>query len=1276
MQLVGTVLGGMIGGPFGAMIGGAIGGVIDNKYIFPPDDIKHVGPRLEDTKVMSSAYGLNIPKIWGRMRLPGNMIWATDIVEVKTTKKSGGGCFGAPEVKTTTFSYFANCAIAVCQGEATITKIWADSKLIYDILADEDKISQMGDIGNLFFYTGTQDQTPDITIRILSDRDITEVPSYRGLCYVVLSNFPLAKFGNRIPNFSFEVASNFTPNTTRTVVPGSDGYANIQQDINDSTFIIQQKGSYDGWDKINVVTGEIYQHVYDPLVPFFGGKFSQDERGFIYTSKLSGLSNRGWPYRFDGYGMNIANGSILTSDPLWWMSDSTVIANPLYPWVMINLALDKVRIYIVHRDGTPGQGNQYDETGYIRFSYVHPTDDQGWQYADHINGRIWTLAWSEDKTVCDLIKYQFTSLEDNPLASGVPSVTTYDISGSCSRAKHCVMNHDTNEIVILAEGTGGDDVARLVFFNVEDEAVVDEMVLAGLGAPQDSASFYEANAPVEGCLWIPGPPGLDSVLQIHLATRTVLNTYTDSGGLPDFALYSPLTRAFIWTASSGLAGVQKTTIRGSTELALLSDVVTDICAEAGLTESEIDVESLDLIYVWGFSMNREGGARGAIEALQAAYFFDVQERDGKIYFIKRGTGSSVVSIPEADLSTHFEGSSRPELLPVVRKQAVEIPNSIEVAYSDWARNYETGTQRARRQITESGQKALVRLPIVLTADEAKRVAEITLYEKWTKRNSYKTVLSNKYAFISPCDLITITKQNATYILRVDDVLHKGGILEMSLTPENASNYSSSAEGDTGYIYENPIAYGGVSFIVMYDLPMLTDSVNHPGLYFTGRGTVEGWRGVAIYKSPDGTSDWSHFATRQIAPVSGFLSSTLGDGILGVFDYTNELTVELYNKDDTLSTVTEADLLDGYTNWILVGDEIVQFVTAEYVEDGKYILKGLVRGRKGTEWAMPDHAAGEHFLFLDGETMGFSTLPMSEFLSTLYFKGVSVGENWQSGNAVQLTANFVTLKPYSPAAVRVSGKPSTTLTLSWKRRTRFGGEWKDSVGALLGETSEAYEIDIFDMEDNYLTTFYSNSVSYELTEADIIALDLSGFVFGSVDISVQPAFTPPSPWDIYVSRFEITEPKKIDSISAYCTVADALPKFRALIYDNTAVGDGEPNNLIDIGTEVVGVTVGWNDFPLSAEIVLPAGIYHIGWKNERGMAIAQRDPAGGNSYRYFKTGTYGDAPPDPFGPNTDSPYQTAVYAKYSGRAEFKAIVYQISAETGRGYPSEALNVLLT
>jgi hypothetical protein len=34
-----------------------------------------------------------------------------------------------------------------------------------------------------------------------------------------------------------------------------------------------------------------------------------------------------------------------------------------------------------------------------------------------------------------------------------------------------------------------------------------------------------------------------------------------------------------------------------------------------------------------------------------------------------------------------------------------------------------------------------------------------------------------------------------------------------------------------------------------------------------------------------------------------------------------------------------------------------------------------------------------------------------------------------------------------------------LTLTWKRRTRIGGGWRDNAEVPLGETNEAYEIEI-------------------------------------------------------------------------------------------------------------------------------------------------------------------------------------------------------------------------
>ena len=51
-------------------------------------------------------------------------------------------------------------------------------------------------------------------------------------------------------------------------------------------------------------------------------------------------------------------------------------------------------------------------------------------------------------------------------------------------------------------------------------------------------------------------------------------------------------------------------------------------------------------------------------------------------------------------------------------------------------------------------------------------------------------------------------------------------------------------------------------------------------------------------------------------------------------------------------------------------------------------------------------------------------------------------------------------PYAPVDLRGTraGSP-LDWTITWQRRTRLGGAWKDAVDVPLGEESEAYEVEI-------------------------------------------------------------------------------------------------------------------------------------------------------------------------------------------------------------------------
>lgn len=192
LQAAGAAIGGAVGGPFGAMIGRAAGAIAGNaidQKLFSKDQIIK-GRRLEASRMLTAQEGVPIPKLYGRMRVGGQVIWATRFEEVKKVKKSGGK--GGPSVRTEKYKYFANFAVGICEGPIShIGRIWADGTEI-----DRTKFE-------IRIHTGTDDQLPDPLIEAKQGQGST--PAYRGTAYAVFERMPLADFGNRIPNLTFEV---------------------------------------------------------------------------------------------------------------------------------------------------------------------------------------------------------------------------------------------------------------------------------------------------------------------------------------------------------------------------------------------------------------------------------------------------------------------------------------------------------------------------------------------------------------------------------------------------------------------------------------------------------------------------------------------------------------------------------------------------------------------------------------------------------------------------------------------------------------------------------------------------------------------------------------------------------------------------------------------------------------------------------------------------------------------------------------------------------------
>lgn len=154
IQIAGTIGGAVIGGPLGsAAIGAAIGaqlGLIAGNLVNPT---ALEGPKLADTRVRASTYGLSIPLIYGdENRVGGNVIWSTNLVQKK--KSSGSSTLGT---KTVTYTYSASFAVALGVGVMkNIEQIYANGKLIWDKQATIDEIAALKaeDEENEAFITG------------------------------------------------------------------------------------------------------------------------------------------------------------------------------------------------------------------------------------------------------------------------------------------------------------------------------------------------------------------------------------------------------------------------------------------------------------------------------------------------------------------------------------------------------------------------------------------------------------------------------------------------------------------------------------------------------------------------------------------------------------------------------------------------------------------------------------------------------------------------------------------------------------------------------------------------------------------------------------------------------------------------------------------------------------------------------------------------------------------------------------------------------------------
>lgn len=193
-----------------------------------------------------------------------------------------------------------------------------------------------------------------------------------------------------------------------------------------------------------------------------------------------------------------------------------------------------------------------------------------------------------------------------------------------------------------------------------------------------------------------------------------------------------------------------------------------------------------------------------------------------------------------------------ETFIITRTQELELPRQVDVIYLNRTADYQAGTQSSQRQTVKAVDYATVNLPIVLSDQEAKVVADVTLYNVWVGRVQYQFTMPPKYALLEPTDVITVTKDGASYVMRINSTkLVRNGMQELTAVAEDVSSYDFYNPAGTGTPNIQPPTSISATRLELLDLPAFpTDAVTDAYLRYGVVGLGGDWTGSAIYRSDE------------------------------------------------------------------------------------------------------------------------------------------------------------------------------------------------------------------------------------------------------------------------------------------------------------------------------------------------------------------------------------------------------------------------------------------
>lgn len=388
----------------------------------------------------------------------------------------------------------------------------------------------------------------------------------------------------------------------------------------------------------------------------------------------------------------------------------------------------------------------------------------------------------------------------------------------------------------------------------------------------------------------------------------------------------------------------------------------------------------------------------------------------------------------------------------------EAPPSI-LRYFDKDRDYLPGLQRAAVRAA-NGEAGAIDLPASLDAGTARSLIENTARRHDWSREKIAWRTAELDPCIGPGSVVALPSIAGQWRVTAWEWQESGVelALERAAAPINAPG---TTPADPGRL--NPPRDGviGATALVAFELPLAAvgADTDAPHVFAAVSSTGADWEGAALF------ADSGDGELRQLGP-SGRGRSVIGtvEGVLPpasplLPDRTSTVVVSLTDSAAQLLSADMRTLASG-ANLALIGEEIVQFLHASPIGEGRWRIEGLLRGRGGTETACAAHGAGEPFVLLDGRPVSLDPAMLGAAPER---QVVALGRGDTQPVSAPILLQGITLRPLAPVHAHWNMLPDGGIRLSWTRRARGAWEWRGGLDVPIAEQEERYLVSLGPLE---------------------------------------------------------------------------------------------------------------------------------------------------------------------------------------------------------------------